>query len=99
MNSHGIVLFYIAANPLSTMRRMAEALGLTERRVARIIGDLIEAGLLPRDRDARTPIQSPETPPSDIPRFLTFGSESLRTCSWQRGRGPYRLQTAAERPE
>ena len=30
MATHGIVLFYIAANPDSTMRQMSEALSLTD---------------------------------------------------------------------
>ena len=46
MDSHGVVLFYVTANPRSTMRQAAEALGLTQRRVAQIIADLIEADLL-----------------------------------------------------
>ena len=46
MASHGVVLFYIAANPDSTMREMAEQLDLTERRIARIVRDLSEAGML-----------------------------------------------------
>lgn len=40
MASHGTVLFYLAANPESTMRELSEALGITERQIARIIRDL-----------------------------------------------------------
>jgi hypothetical protein len=43
MASHGVVLFYIAANPNSTMREMADALYLTERRITGIIRDLGKA--------------------------------------------------------
>ena len=46
MASHGMVLFYIAANPDSTMREIAEALALTERRIARIVRDLADAEML-----------------------------------------------------
>ena len=46
MASHGVVLFYIAANPTATMREMSEALDLTERRIARIVKDLSEAEML-----------------------------------------------------
>jgi DNA-binding transcriptional regulator GbsR (MarR family) len=46
MASHGVVLFYIAANPNSTMREMAEALELTERRIVRIVRDLSDADML-----------------------------------------------------
>lgn len=46
MASHGVVLFYIAANPTATMREMSEALDLTERRIARIVKDLSDAEML-----------------------------------------------------
>ena len=46
MSSHGVVLFYIAANPHSTMREMSAKLELTERRVSQIIRDLDDAALL-----------------------------------------------------
>jgi hypothetical protein len=46
MATHGIVLFYIAANPDSTMRQMSEALSLTERRIAQVVRDLADAELL-----------------------------------------------------
>lgn len=53
MATHGIVLFYIAANPESTMRQMSEALSLTERRIAQVVRDLSEAGLLTVNRNGR----------------------------------------------
>ena len=53
MNSHGVVLFYIAAHPESTMREMSAALELTERRVAQIVRDLAEAELLHISRQGR----------------------------------------------
>lgn len=46
MASHGVVLFYIAANPNATMREMAEPLMLTERRITGIIRDLSGAGMI-----------------------------------------------------
>ena len=46
MNSHGVVLFYIAAHPRITMREMALALELTERRIAQIVLDLGDACLI-----------------------------------------------------
>ena len=46
MASHGVVLFYIAANPTATMREMSEALDLTERRIARIVKDLSDADMV-----------------------------------------------------
>jgi predicted transcriptional regulator len=53
MATHGVVLFYIAANPDSTMRQMSEALNLTERRIAQVVRDLAEAELLTVKRNGR----------------------------------------------
>ena len=53
LNSHGLVLFYVAAYPDSTMREMSGALALTERRIAEIIGDLSEAELIQVNRVGR----------------------------------------------
>jgi DNA-binding transcriptional regulator GbsR (MarR family) len=53
MATHGIVLFYIAANPDSTMRQMSEALSLTERRIAQVVRDLAEANFLSVTRSGR----------------------------------------------
>lgn len=46
MTSHGVVLFYIAANPRSTVRSIASAVGLTERRVQTVIQDLGRADMI-----------------------------------------------------
>ena len=53
MATHGVVLFYIAANPESTMRQMSESLNLTERRIAQVVRDLSEAELLTVTRSGR----------------------------------------------
>ncbi len=53
MATHGVVLFYIAANPDSTMRQMSEALNLTERRIAQVVRDLADADLLTVKRNGR----------------------------------------------
>ena len=53
MASHGVVLFYIAASPDKTMREMAEALELTERRIVRIVRDLSDAGMLEVTKSGR----------------------------------------------
>lgn len=53
MATHGVVLFYIAANPDATMRQMSEALNLTERRIAQVVRDLAEAELLTVSRTGR----------------------------------------------
>jgi len=53
MSTHGIVLFYIAANPDSTMRQMSESLSLTERRIAQVVRDLADARYLTVTRNGR----------------------------------------------
>lgn len=42
---HGLVLIYIYHNPDTTLRELALAVGVTERHVARIVKDLIAAGV------------------------------------------------------
>ncbi|MDP9473255.1 MAG: winged helix-turn-helix domain-containing protein [Chloroflexota bacterium] len=49
-SNHGMVLFYVAANPSATLRVISDALGITERQVARIVKDLAEAGMIAVER-------------------------------------------------
>ena len=51
--SHGVVLFYLAANPAATMREASLALGLTERQIARLVRDLVDVGVLRIERRGR----------------------------------------------
>ena len=53
MNSHGVVLFFIAGHPDVTMRGMSVALDITERRVAQIVKDLVDAEMLSIERVGR----------------------------------------------
>lgn len=48
LTSHGTVLCYLAANPVTTIRRISDALDLSERQVARVIKDLYEEGVVIR---------------------------------------------------
>jgi len=50
---HGLVLFYVAANPEATIRVIAGALGITERHVARILKHLQAAGMVEAERSGR----------------------------------------------
>ena len=50
ITSHGYVLSYLAHRPQATAREMALALGITERRVVKIIGDLQGAGYITKKR-------------------------------------------------
>lgn len=47
------VLLYIAQNPASTARKIAQAVGITERATQRLIRDLDDAGYITRTRVGR----------------------------------------------
>lgn len=47
------VLLYISQHPASTARRIAQAVGITERATQRLIRDLDEAGFITRKRVGR----------------------------------------------
>ena len=51
--THGVVLFHIAARPNATMRQMAAALSVTERRIAQVVRDLVAAGLIDVRKEGR----------------------------------------------
>ena len=53
LTSHGYVLFFVAAEPDATIRRISDILGLSERRVASILHDLESAGMLRATRAGR----------------------------------------------
>lgn len=48
LTSHGTVLCYLAANPVTTIRRISDALDLSERQVARVMKDLYDEGVVIR---------------------------------------------------
>lgn len=47
---HGLVLVYLFRNPDSTLRKLAEVVGVTERHVARIVKDLVMAGAVTKHK-------------------------------------------------
>ena len=53
ISSHGLVLFYLMRFNESTMKEAAACLELTERRVAAIISDLVDAKYLQIQREGR----------------------------------------------
>ena len=53
-SNHAHVLVCIARNPEERVREIARKVGITERAVQRIIGDLEEAGVITRERRGRT---------------------------------------------
>jgi DNA-binding Lrp family transcriptional regulator len=53
ITNHGLVLGYIARNPRSTARVIAQAVGITERTTHKIIAELEEAGYISRKKVGR----------------------------------------------
>lgn len=53
LTNHSHVLVYLDAHPEATQREMARAVGITERAVQRILGDLEAAGVVSRVRVGR----------------------------------------------
>jgi DeoR/GlpR family transcriptional regulator of sugar metabolism len=53
LSNHGHVLACIAMDPEARVREIADRVGITERAVQRILGDLDEAGVITRTRNGR----------------------------------------------
>lgn len=53
VTSHAQVLLCLARDPEVRLRDVAEAVGITERAVQRILADLVEAGYVERERVGR----------------------------------------------
>lgn len=53
LTNHSHVLLCISEDPDITVRDLAQQVGITERAVMRIIGELDEAGILERTREGR----------------------------------------------
>ena len=54
LTNHGHVFLALAVDPGLRLRDLAERVGITERAVQRILGELEEAGYLSREREGRT---------------------------------------------
>jgi winged helix-turn-helix DNA-binding protein len=53
LTNHGNTLLLIAQDPRTRLRDIASALDITERQAQRIVGDLVNAGYLTREREGR----------------------------------------------
>ena len=53
LTNHGNSLLLIARNPRTRLRDIAAALDITERQAQRIVGELVAAGYLSREREGR----------------------------------------------
>lgn len=52
-SSHGLVLLYLASHPDHTLRAISDALGFTERQIARLVKDLVASGMVQVSRRGR----------------------------------------------
>jgi predicted transcriptional regulator len=53
LSNHGQVLLCIAHDPGIRLREIGEQVGITERAAHRIVGELVDAGYLVRERKGR----------------------------------------------
>jgi DNA-binding Lrp family transcriptional regulator len=51
--NHALVVFYLQAHPNQPLRRVAQAIGITERAVQRMVAELEVAGCLKRQKVGR----------------------------------------------
>jgi DNA-binding MarR family transcriptional regulator len=53
ITNHGFVLVYVVGNPESTVREIAEGIGVTERATLAILREMDQQGIIERERDGR----------------------------------------------
>ncbi len=53
LSNHGQVLLCIARDPVVRLREIGDQVGITERAAHRIVGELVDAGYLGRERHGR----------------------------------------------
>ena len=53
LSTHGLVLVCVARHPGARLREIAECVGITERAVQRVLGDLCTEGYVCRERVGR----------------------------------------------
>jgi DNA-binding MarR family transcriptional regulator len=53
LSNHGQVLLCIARDPAVRLREIGDQVGITERAAHRIVGQLVDAGYLGRERNGR----------------------------------------------
>lgn len=53
LTNHALVLYHLARTPLITAREVAEAIGITERAVRKIIADLHDARYIKKSKQGR----------------------------------------------
>jgi DNA-binding MarR family transcriptional regulator len=61
LSNHGQALLCIAADPRARMRDIAAAVNITERAAQRIVGDLVDANYVEREREGRRSVYTVRT--------------------------------------
>jgi len=86
ITNHGLVFGYIACNPSSTARVIAQAVGVTERTTHTIIADLEEAGYISRKRVGRKNQYqiNPNLPLRHPSHIDTVVGELLQLLAWKK---------------
>jgi winged helix-turn-helix DNA-binding protein len=76
LSNHGQVLLCIARDPHIRLREIGDSVGITERAAHRIVGELVDAGYLVREREGRRnryAITAERTLPDPLARESTIG--------------------------
>jgi DNA-binding transcriptional ArsR family regulator len=85
LTNHALVLSLIARNPELTAVEVAEAIGIRERAVRRIIGDLEDAGYISKKKEGRRNryFINPDLPLRHRTQHHVAVGELLRALGWQ----------------
>jgi predicted ArsR family transcriptional regulator len=76
LSNHGQVLLCIARDPTARLRDIGDQIGITERAAHRIVGELVDAGYLRRQRNGRRnryTITSERSLPDPLARDRSIG--------------------------
>ena len=76
LSNHGQVLLCIAHDPAVRLREIGDQVGITERAAHRIVGELVDAGYLVRNRNGRRnsyTITTDRTLPDPLARDRSIG--------------------------
>jgi hypothetical protein len=76
LSNHGQVLLCIAHDPAVRLREIGDQVGITERAAHRIVGELVDAGYLVRNRNGRRnsyKITTDRTLPDPLARDRSIG--------------------------
>lgn len=86
LTNHALVLYHLARKPLVTAREVADAVGITERAVRKIIADLDAASYIQKKKEGRRVRYTinPEVTLSRNPHTDVPIDDFLRALGWKR---------------